>query len=80
VEHVHDLDSIALDPVDDDVVRQHDHLPGVRLATLTVDVRVIGHEAAAERQGTRPRELMTDREHPHWLTLLGLGPLQPQRT
>jgi hypothetical protein len=33
----------------------------------------------AERQGKSPRELMTDQGHPHWLTLLGLGPLQPQR-
>jgi hypothetical protein len=30
----------------------------------------------AERQGKSPRELMTGQEHPHWLTLLGLGPLQ----
>src|SRR3954470_15664203 len=33
-----------------------------------------------ERQGKSPRELMTGQGHPHWLTLLGLGPLQPQRT
>jgi hypothetical protein len=33
----------------------------------------------AERQGKSPRELLTGRRHPHWLTLLGLGPLQPQR-
>ncbi len=33
----------------------------------------------AERQGKSPRELMTGQSHPHWLTLLGLGPLQPQR-
>jgi hypothetical protein len=32
----------------------------------------------AERQGKSPRELMTGQGHPHWLTLLGLGPLQPQ--
>ena len=32
-----------------------------------------------ERQGKSPRELMTGQGHPHWLTLLGLGPLQPQR-
>ena len=24
-------------------------------------------------------ELMTGQGHPHWLTLLGLGPLQPQQ-
>ncbi len=34
----------------------------------------------AERQGKSPRELMTGHGHPHWLNLLGLGPLQPQRT
>jgi hypothetical protein len=33
----------------------------------------------AERQGKSPRELMTGSGHSHWLTLLGLGPLQPQR-
>ena len=33
----------------------------------------------AERRGKSPRELMTAQGHPHWLTLLGLGPLQPQR-
>src|SRR3954467_9541853 len=32
----------------------------------------------AERQGKSPRELMTGQGHPHWLPLLGLGPLQPQ--
>ncbi len=31
------------------------------------------------RQGKSPRELMTGQDHPHWLTLLGLGPLQLQR-
>jgi hypothetical protein len=34
----------------------------------------------AERNGKSPREVMTGEAHPHWLTLLGLGPLQPQRT
>jgi len=33
----------------------------------------------AERNGRSPQELMTGSGHPHWLTLLGLGPLQPQR-
>jgi hypothetical protein len=32
-----------------------------------------------ERNGKSPRELMTGQSHPHWLTLLGLGPLQPRR-
>jgi len=33
----------------------------------------------AERHGKSPRELMTGQGHPHWLTLLGLEPLQPRR-
>jgi hypothetical protein len=33
----------------------------------------------AERVGKSPRELMTGEGHPHWLTLLDLGPLQNQR-
>jgi hypothetical protein len=33
----------------------------------------------AERIGRSPRELLTGESHPHWLTLLGLGPLQNQR-
>ncbi len=33
----------------------------------------------AERQGKSPRELMTGQGYPHWLTLLGLGSLQPQQ-
>ncbi|MGI4941566.1 MAG: hypothetical protein ACRYHQ_13565 [Janthinobacterium lividum] len=33
----------------------------------------------AKRRGKSPRELMTGQSHPHWLTLLGLGPLQPWR-
>ena len=37
------------------------------------------HSRCAERQGKSPREVMTGQGHPHWLTLLGLGPLQPQR-
>jgi hypothetical protein len=32
----------------------------------------------AERNAKSPRELMTGQGHPHWLTLLGLGPLQPR--
>jgi hypothetical protein len=33
----------------------------------------------AERNGKSPRELMTGQGHPHWLTLLGLGPIQPRQ-
>jgi len=34
----------------------------------------------SERIGKSPREAMTGEEHPHWLTLLGLGPLQPRQS
>jgi hypothetical protein len=30
--------------------------------------------------GKSPREAMTGEDHPHWLTLLGLGPLQPRQS
>ena len=33
-----------------------------------------------KRNGKSPREVMTDANHSHWLTLLGLGSLQPLRT
>ena len=33
----------------------------------------------AERQGKSPREPMTGQGYPHWLILLGLGPLQPRQ-
>jgi hypothetical protein len=33
----------------------------------------------AKRNGKSPRELMTGQGHPHWLTLLGLRPFQPQQ-
>jgi hypothetical protein len=32
----------------------------------------------AERNGRSPRELMTGQDHPHWLTILGLGLPQPK--
>jgi uncharacterized protein (DUF488 family) len=33
----------------------------------------------AERSGKSLREMLTGHVHPHWLTLLGLGELQPRR-
>jgi hypothetical protein len=33
----------------------------------------------AERVGKSPRELLTGESHPHWLTMLGFGPLQTRR-
>jgi hypothetical protein len=32
------------------------------------------------RLGKSPREAMTGEAHPHWMTLLGLGPLQPRQS
>ncbi|CUI05513.1 hypothetical protein BN2497_5803 [Janthinobacterium sp. CG23_2] len=32
-----------------------------------------------DRIGKSPTQLMTGKDHPHWLSLLGFGPLQPQR-
>lgn len=32
-----------------------------------------------DRIGKSPTQLITGKDHPHWLTLLGFGPLQSQR-
>jgi hypothetical protein len=57
------------------------HLGGAYLDLLRffLNHRRFLRSRRAERQGKSPRELMTGHGHPHWLTLLGLGPLQPQR-
>ena len=57
------------------------HLGGSYLGLLRffLNHRRFVRSRHAERQGKSPRELMTGRGHPHWLTLLGLGPLQPRR-
>jgi len=57
------------------------HLGGAYLDLLQffLNHRRFMRSRRAERQGKSPRELMTGQGHPHWLTLLGLGPLQPQR-
>ena len=57
------------------------HLGGAYLDLLcsSLNHRRFLRSRHAERQGKSPRELMTGQGHPHWLTLLGLGPLQPQR-
>jgi hypothetical protein len=33
-----------------------------------------------ERVGKSANQLMTGHEHPHWLTMLGFSPQQPQRS
>jgi len=57
------------------------HLGGSYLDLLRffLNHRRFMRSRCAERNGKSPRELMTSQGHPHWLTLLGLGPLQPQR-
>jgi len=57
------------------------HLGGAYLDLLRffLNHRRFPRSRHAERRGKSPRELMTGHGHPHWLTLLGLGPLQPQR-
>ena len=57
------------------------HLGGSYLALLRffLNHRRFLRSRHVKRQGKSPRELMTGQGHPHWLTLLGLGTLQPQR-
>jgi hypothetical protein len=57
------------------------HLGGSYLSLLQffLNHRRFMRSRRAGRNGKSPREVMTGQGHPHWLTLLGLGPLQPQR-
>jgi len=57
------------------------HLGGAYLELLRffLNHRRFLRSRHAERQGKSPCELMTGQDHPHWLTLLGLGELQPRR-
>jgi hypothetical protein len=57
------------------------HLGGsyLNLLRFFLNHRCFMRSRYVERQGKIPRELMTGQGHPHWLILLGLGPLQPQR-
>jgi hypothetical protein len=56
------------------------HLGGSYLGLLRffLNHRRFMRSRCAERTGKSPRELMTSQGHPHWLTLLGLGPVQPR--
>jgi hypothetical protein len=56
------------------------HLGGSYLVLLRffLNHRRFMRSRRAERNGKSPRELMTGQGHPHWLTLLGLGPIQPR--
>ena len=59
------------------------HLKGGRtwlgLLQFVFNHRRFARSRRLERTGKSPRELMSGKSHDHWLTLLGLGPLQPQR-
>ena len=57
------------------------HLGGSYLDLLQffLNHRCFMRSRRAERIGKSPRQLMTGQSHPHWLTLLGLGPLLPQQ-
>ena len=57
------------------------HLGGPYLDLLQffLNHRRFMRSRVAERTGKSPRELMTGQGHAHWLTLLSLGPIQPQR-
>jgi hypothetical protein len=59
------------------------HLDGSRawlgLLQFFFNHRRFGRSRCSERIGKSPREVMTGQAHPHWLTLLGLGELQPRQ-
>jgi hypothetical protein len=61
-------------------LRRHLGNPYLDLLRFFLNHRRFVRSRRAERKGKSPRELMTGQDHPHWLTLLGLGPLQPQRS
>ena len=58
------------------------HIGGSYLDLLQffLDHRRFMRSRSGQREAKSPREVMTGQEHPHWLTLLGLGPLQPLRS
>jgi hypothetical protein len=61
-------------------LRRHLGNPYLDLLRFFMNHRRFVRSRRTERQGKSPRELMTGQDHPPWLTLLGLGPLQPQRS
>jgi hypothetical protein len=59
-------------------LRRHLGSAYLDLLRFLLNHRCFMRSRLAERVGKSPRELMTGENHPHWLTLLGLGPLQNQ--
>jgi hypothetical protein len=60
-------------------LRRHLGGPYMDLLQFFLNHRRFMRSRVAERTGKSPRELMTGQGHAHWLTLLGLGPVQRQR-
>ena len=60
-------------------LRRHLGRPYLDLLRFFLNHRRYMRSQLTERVGKSPRELMTGKRHPHWLTLLDLGPLQTQR-
>ena len=57
--------------------------PGVQYQDLLrffLNHRTFLRSRVPKRVGKSPRQLFTGEAHPHWLTMLGFGPLQPQRS
>jgi hypothetical protein len=61
-------------------LRRHLGTPYLDLLRFFLNHRRFPRSRRAERKDRSPRELMTGQVHPHWLTLRGLGPLQPQQS
>jgi len=61
------------------ILRRHLGNSHLDLLRFFLNHRRFMRSQRVERNGKSPRELMTGQGHPHWLTLLGLGPLQPRR-
>ncbi|MGF6507959.1 hypothetical protein [Paraburkholderia sp. 32] len=60
-------------------LRRHLGAPYLDLLRFFLNHRRFVRSRRAERQGKSPCELMTGRDHPRWLTMLGLGSLQPRQ-
>jgi hypothetical protein len=60
------------------------HLNGSRawlgLLQFFFNHRRFTRSRCGKRLGKSPREAMAGEDHPHWLTLLGLGPFQPRQS
>jgi hypothetical protein len=60
-------------------LRRHLGGPYLDLLRFFLNHRRFMRSRRAERNGRSQRELMTGQDHPHWLTMLGLGLPQPKR-